>query len=496
MNKGTTRESDAALPHLTLFPFSRLFLRLLSGGWSLRIFLVSGDFLAILLSFLSANFIFSTLITTSSQIGIHLHLLLLSSAFIILSIHMQEGYKYLCERRPENVLAFVFKGCLIGFLLTIAISFVLEKRLGYSRYIIIMWFVFSLTYLMIFRFLVRGLLTKFWSSGLMKQRVLMVGKGESLGWIMSHLKTQRHDRFRYIGIVHNGGEDTLPPGYNFPYLGKIEDIYSIIERYHIERVILARDSMDQLTFVSVFDIIRKAGVELNIISPAFLSVNAEFFLDDFTGMFTLRPTVWPLSKLGNKLLKRSMDLIIACAVLPVLLILTAIIGIMVKIEDGGRIFYRRRVLGSNQKEFDAFKFRSMRVDADEILNNNIEMKTEFEKNFKLRNDTRITGIGHFVRKSSLDELPQIFNVLRGEMSIVGPRMIVRQELERYGDFAAERFKVKPGITGYWQVMGRQEVDYEERIKMDNFYIEYWSIWMDIVIIFQTFWKVLKREGAY
>ena len=484
------------MPHLTLFPFSRLFLRLFSGPWSLRIFLAAGDSFAVLLSFLFANIVFSTFITTGSQVGIHVYLLPITCAVTIFCIHMQEGYKYLGERRPENVLAFVFKACLIGFLLTIAISFILEKKLGYSRYIIIIWFAFSLTWLMIFRFFVRGLLSKFWARGLLKQRVLMVGKGESLGWIMSHLKTQRHDRFQYIGIVHNGGEDTLPSGYNLPDLGKIEDIYSIIEKYHIERVILARNSMDQLTFISVFDIIRKAGVELNIISPAFLSVNAEFFLDDFTGMFTLRPRVWPLSKLGNKTLKRALDLILACTALPILLILTAIIGIVVKIEDGGCIFYRRRVLGSNRKEFDAFKFRSMRVDADEILNNNIKMKKEFKTNFKLRNDPRITRIGHFMRKSSLDELPQIFNVLRGEMSIVGPRMIVQEELERYGDFAVERFKVKPGITGYWQAMGRQEVDYDERIKMDRFYIEYWSIWMDIVIIFQTFWKVLKREGAY
>ena len=425
-----------------------------------------------------------------------MHLLPITCAVTIFCIHMQEGYKYLGERRPENVLAFVFKACLIGFLLTIAISFILEKRLEYSRYIIIIWFAFSLTWLMIFRFFVRGLLTKFWAKGLLKQRVLMVGKGESLEWIISHLKTQRHDRFQYIGIVHNGGEDTLPSGYDLPDLGKVEDIYSIIEKYHIDRVILARGSMDQLTFISVFDIIRKAGVELNIISPAFLSVNAEFFLDDFTGMFTLRPRVWPLGKLGNKTLKRALDLILACTALAPLLILATVIGILIKIEDRGPIFHRRRVLGTNQKEFDAFKFRSMHVDADKILMDSTDLQKEFEKNFKLINDPRITKIGNFLRKTSLDELPQIFNVFRGEMSIVGPRMIVREELERYGDFAVERFKVKPGITGYWQVMGRQEVDYDERIKMDRFYIEYWSIWMDIIIIFQTFWKVLKREGAY
>ncbi len=496
MNNETKRELEATLPHLSSIPFSNFFLKLLSGRWSARILLAVSDLLAVSFSFLLANLIFSMLISASSQFFIHLYLIPITSVMIILSLHMQDGYKHLGEQRPESVLAMIFMANLIGFLMTIMIVFLVQKRLGYSRYIILFWFAFSLIWLNVFRFLIRGIVKKFWSRGLLQKRVLFVGKGESLEWIISHLKTQGHKRFNFIGIVHNNKDSALNSNPALPYLGNIEDLSSLIKKYRVDRVILDRGSIENGIFTSTFDVIREEGVELNVISPAFLSVNAEFFLDDFTGLFTLRPKIWPLRKFGNRVLKRSLDLIIASLSLPFLFCMAGVFGIIIKIQDRGPIFYRRRVVGKEKREFDAFKFRSMRIDADEVLNKDKEMKKAFEKDFKLRDDLRITKIGRFIRKSSLDELPQLFNVLRGEMSIVGPRMIVMEELERYGDFAKERFKVKPGITGYWQVMGRQEIIYEERIKMDRFYIEYWSIWMDIVIILQTFWKVLKREGAY
>jgi lipopolysaccharide/colanic/teichoic acid biosynthesis glycosyltransferase len=138
----------------------------------------------------------------------------------------------------------------------------------------------------------------------------------------------------------------------------------------------------------------------------------------------------------------------------------------------------------------------MRNDADAALAADPALQAEFERNYKLKNDPRLTRLGTFLRRSSLDELPQLFNVLKGEMSLVGPRMKTPPEVERYGRYKASLLSMKPGITGYWQVNGRQTVDYDERIRMDMYYIENWSLAMDLRILFRTPLKVLRREGAY
>jgi lipopolysaccharide/colanic/teichoic acid biosynthesis glycosyltransferase len=168
--------------------------------------------------------------------------------------------------------------------------------------------------------------------------------------------------------------------------------------------------------------------------------------------------------------------------------------ILVALDDGKPIIHRRRVVGK-KGEFDAFKFRTMRRDADAVLNADPALRAEFERNFKLKNDPRITRTGSLLRKVSLDELPQLFNILLGQMSFVGPRMFTAAELEKYGPHRELILSVKPGLSGYWQVNGRQNVSYEERVKMDVQYIENWSLFQDLKILLRTPFKVLKREGA-
>jgi len=172
-----------------------------------------------------------------------------------------------------------------------------------------------------------------------------------------------------------------------------------------------------------------------------------------------------------------------------------IVGALVALEGGWPVIYRRQVAGTDG-EFDAYKFRTMRQDADAILAADAILKREFEQNFKLKNDPRLTRLGSFLRRSSLDELPQLFNVLKGQMSLVGPRMKTPAELERYGSYKELLRTVKPGITGYWQVHGRQDTSYDDRIRMDMYYIQNWSLGMDLRILIKTPLKVLRKEGAY
>lgn len=190
-----------------------------------------------------------------------------------------------------------------------------------------------------------------------------------------------------------------------------------------------------------------------------------------------------------------MDFTSAGVLILVLMPLLVLIGALVLIDDGLPIIYRRFVVGQNG-EFAAFKFRSMRRDADIFLQRNPALKAQFERNFKLKEDPRLTRLGSYLRRFSLDELPQLFNVLKGQMTLVGPRMITATETEKYGANKGLLLSVKPGLTGYWQVHGRQDVSYEERVRMDLHYINNWSLGMDLKILFKTPYAVLKRKGAY
>ena len=193
--------------------------------------------------------------------------------------------------------------------------------------------------------------------------------------------------------------------------------------------------------------------------------------------------------------KRALDVAGACLLMLLLSPIYLAIACSVLLVDGRPIFYRRRVVGG-WGEFDAFKFRTMRRDADRMLSNDPELRATFAANFKLRKDPRVTGLGRVLRKFSLDELPQLWNVLQGQMSLVGPRMITAEELEKYGEHKQLLLSVKPGLTGYWQVHGRQQVSYAERVQMDVHYIRNWNLGLDVALLLLTPWRVIRGHGAY
>jgi exopolysaccharide production protein ExoY len=194
-------------------------------------------------------------------------------------------------------------------------------------------------------------------------------------------------------------------------------------------------------------------------------------------------------------IKRLLDLIVASFLLVLIAPVIALCALLIKLQDGGPVFHRRRVVGCDG-EFDAFKLRTMCQYADAILQQDASLRREFELNSKLRNDPRITRIGAVLRKLSLDECPQLWNVLRGEMSLVGPRMITAEELKKYGEAGWIFQATRPGLTGFWQVQGRQEVSFEQRVQMDVFYVQNWSLGLDCKILLRTPWVVVRGVGAY
>ena len=200
--------------------------------------------------------------------------------------------------------------------------------------------------------------------------------------------------------------------------------------------------------------------------------------------------------------KRLFDIAFSSAALLCLSPVFLIVSLLIKVKSpNGPIFFGHQRIGKDGKFFRVYKFRTMVPDAEkrlkELLDKDEETRKEFEQDFKLKNDPRIiSGVGHFLRKSSLDELPQFFNSLIGNMSVVGPRPIVEDEIEKYGKYAKKLLSVKPGVTGLWQVSGRNDIDYNERVSLDMEYIDNQSFWLDIKIIIKTVQVMIFRKGAY
>ena len=197
-----------------------------------------------------------------------------------------------------------------------------------------------------------------------------------------------------------------------------------------------------------------------------------------------------------KIVKRISDVVLATIGLILLLPIFIIIGLAIKIESKGPVFFKHTRIGKNGKIIKIYKFRSMVNNAEQLIQKfTPEQMKEYKENYKLTNDPRITKIGKFLRKTSLDELPQLINIIKGELSIIGPRPVVSEELEKYGVNAEKFLSVTPGLTGYWAANGRSDTTYEQRMEMELFYVDNLSLKLDIQVFFKTILSVIKRKGA-
>jgi len=266
------------------------------------------------------------------------------------------------------------------------------------------------------------------------------------------------------------------------------------------QIIIALDSLAREEDQELVQKIISTQKNINIIPairglPLF-GTQLSYFLNHDVLFLTVRNN---LSRRSHIIIKRLFDLFIASTLLCILSPLLLLIFMILK-KDGNAALYGHERVGFKGKVFRCLKFRSMYPDADkkldDLLSSSPDANKEWAENFKLKTDPRITKIGGFLRKTSLDELPQLFNVIRGEMSLVGPRPIVQQEIAKYGNHANLYLQALPGITGLWQVSGRSDSSYSRRVSLDVWYIRNWSIWYDITILFKTVNVILQKKGAY
>ena len=277
-----------------------------------------------------------------------------------------------------------------------------------------------------------------------------------------------------------------------PIFAPSDEINSIIRQHNVKQAIICEYNGDMSEIMKSYRY------------TTTVSKNQTFFTDtqqlkDIAGIIGFA-SIHNLTFKGNLFLKRFIDIVAIVLCFPILIPLMLILSILVKLTSKGPVFYGHKRVGKNGKEIKCWKFRSMCINSqemlEEILRTDPVRRAEWEKDRKFLDDPRVTKFGKFLRKTSLDELPQLFNILFGDMSLVGPRPVTEPELDKYGKYKDYVLSVVPGLTGMWQVSGRSDTGYEERISFDTYYIQNWSIWLDIWILIKTVWVVLKGKGAY
>jgi len=420
--------------------------------------------------------------------------------FFSATVYFLGAYKNPDLRRPEKELELVTKAVTLYFVALTCANFLLFKSQGFSRYLLVAWYVLALGFQLAARFTLRGGYAALWKRGLARQRALLAGPLDRLAEFQRKLTIQRYAGYELVGLLTETPHPHSPSstGLAVPVLGAFDDAEEIAERCGADLLLVCLPVEGLAEDARIFELARSCqqkGIEMEVYADLFKSPDFQYERHEFSGCLRItRPPLW--SRAVQRAIKKGLTFGFGLIGSLTALLLTPIIALLLKWEDGGPVFYRREFVDCDGQVRHYLKFRTMVRDADQVLQTDSRLKQRFDAQYKLERDPRVLRVGRIFRKYSIDEFPQFFSLLTGRLAFVGPRVISQEETCRYEDCLPRLLSVKPGITGYWQVMGRQTTTYEERIQMDMFYIEHWSIWLDLIIIGKTFWKVLRAEGAY
>lgn len=391
----------------------------------------------------------------------------------------------------------IVNACAVGVMALIVLSFMhrgVEQPL--SRGWLLIYFALSVLTIISYRFAFRRLIYRLRQHGLFLKRSLIVGANQEGQAMAEQFRTVPTAGVHVVGFV----DDTLTQGTvvkGLPVFGNSQALKTLVEEQEIEELIVAPTALSREALLDIYRTFSSNDSRVEVrLSPGLFEILTTSATVQEVGFVPL-VSLNRLRITGiDAFLKSVLDYIGAAVGLIFLLPFLLLIALLVKLDSPGPALHRRRVLGAGGQTFDAFKFRTMRVDADEYLEQHPELAEELERNGKLKDDPRVTRLGKFLRKTSLDELPQLINVLMGQMSLVGPRMISPPEWAKFGQWKHNLLTVKPGITGQWQVSGRSELTYEDRVRLDMHYIRNYTIWLDLRILFNTAGAVLRGSGAY
>ncbi|HAE23366.1 MAG TPA: undecaprenyl-phosphate galactose phosphotransferase WbaP [Spirochaetaceae bacterium] len=378
----------------------------------------------------------------------------------------------------------------------IILSLYLDERVitPYSVAFAISWLV-SVPGLIAVRTFTRGLLSKTEWWGI---PVVIFGAGKTGKMIVDRLHKHRSIGYKPIALLDD--DPALRGEYaGVPIIHGVDRGPELAKGLKISTAIVAMPGVDRHRLYEIMGACVSA-YRYHVLIPDFFGMTNLWMsvrdLDGVLGLSTSQKLLVPANRVFKRLLDILLCLVGGALISPFLLLA----ALLIKLESPGPVFFGHKRLGRYGKPFKSWKFRSMVRDSAKVLQDLIDKdpaaKAEWEANFKLRKDPRITKIGAFLRKTSLDELPQLWNVLKGEMSLIGPRPIIQDEVAKYGQYYGVFSSVLPGLSGLWQVSGRSELDYDERVALDIFYIQSWSIWLDLHIFLKTIGVVIHGKGAY
>lgn len=390
----------------------------------------------------------------------------------------------------------ILRAVTISAIIVMALTFI-YRQFSFSRVVIFLGWLLNLFFISLWRYLFNMLRRRFQHLLQEKKRVLIVGAGKVAKEIAASACQSCGQSYQIVGLI-NYPKMERKEWNDFKSLKiyeRLEDLPKAIGELNCNEVIMTKLPESQGPLLRLITLCEKKDIEFKIIPDMLELVTTRSRIDYVFGLPVLSLKRIQLTG-TNFFMKRLVDIFVALSVLTICALPIVAIALAIKIDSLGTVFYRQPRMGYKGKKFVFLKFRSMVQDADDRLKDVIHLNERQGPVFKMKNDPRITRVGKFIRRYSLDELPQFINVLKGDMSIVGPRPQVLWEAAHYDEWAKRRLMVLPGITGLWQVSGRSNLSYEEMIKLDIYYMENWSLWLDIDILLRTIPTVLFARGAY
>jgi exopolysaccharide biosynthesis polyprenyl glycosylphosphotransferase len=354
------------------------------------------------------------------------------------------------------------------------------------------------------RFAYRRLRMALWRRGINTHRALVVGSGVAGQRIMKDIVERPDLGYKLSGYVSDMADGPGSPTWTVPIrakngglqrLGAVKDVPRILSGQNLQEVIVALPATHHAQILNIIDSCRQYGVAFKLVPDLFEMRFNEVSIDALNGVPLIGVKEVALTGF-NLVIKRVLDFVLGVAALAVAAVPMLLIALAIKLNTPGPVFFKQTRVGRHGKTFTCYKFRTMVRDAEKHLEELQHLNEADGPIFKIKDDPRLTRVGKFLRRTSLDELPQVFNILRGEMSWVGPRPPTPNEVEKYSDWHRKRLEVTPGLTGLWQVSGRSDLSFDEMVKLDLYYAENWSLTVDIMIMLRTVPAVLKREGAY
>jgi exopolysaccharide biosynthesis polyprenyl glycosylphosphotransferase len=416
-------------------------------------------------------------------------------ALLLILVYRQEGI-YLLRRKISWFDEFyaIVHGTATGTIITIVVIF-LYRPAFYSRVIFIYAGLLSIAILGLSRLIKVSLLRQVRREGIGARRVLVIGAGEVGRTVMRAVVANPEYGFNIIGFLDDHpakGETDIG---RFKALGSLDNLANVMEEESIEEVIITLPWQYHRKIIQVMAHCERQNVRARIVPDMFQMTVSHMHVEEIAGVPMIGIKEIGISGL-NQLVKRAIDVGSSALALFLFAPLMALVALMIKMDSPGPVLFRQERVGKNGQRFTLYKFRSMGVGAEEQQDELQDLNEADGPLFKIKDDPRATRLGKWLRRLSLDELPQFYNVLRGEMSLIGPRPPLPTEVAQYKEWHKRRLEVSPGLTGLWQVSGRSELTFDEMAMLDIYYIENWSLGLDTKILWQTIPKVLFGNGAF